>query len=220
MTQNLINKSSIDMTKQIIFIKPDIWGEAVLKSEYWKDPTYHPSLFRFNQKTIKNKILLIGKVIKKKNKQKTKYGDSLYETVLMCNSEIQINDFTEQQCSKMLNCNILLDKKDAKDEKSNPTITKTERRMQEKHSVKQIKTIEKIITNESVCLDKNYTKRERSKQDVVDVIQSNQKIVGSKKKKREKGYNQIKMRIWISFIQTKMKKMIVQLIHLGNKQKL
>ena len=186
MTQDLINKSSIDMTKQIIFIKPDIWGEAVLKSEYWKDPTYHPSLFRFNQKTIKNKILLIGKVIKKKNKQKTKYGDSLYETVLMCNSEIQINDFTERQCSKMLNCNILLDKKDAKDEKSNPTITKTERRMQEKHSVKQIKTIEKIITNESVCLDKNYTKRERSKQDVVDVIQSNHKIVSSKKNKRKR----------------------------------
>ena len=79
----------------------------------------------------------------------------------MCNSEIQINDFTERQCSKMLNCNILLDKKDTKDEKSNPTITKTERRMQEKHSVKQIKTKEKILTNESVCLDKSYGKREQ-----------------------------------------------------------
>ena len=62
------------MTKQIIFIKPDIWGETVLKSEYWKDPTYHPSLFGFNQKTIKNNILLIGKVIKKKNKHELRNG--------------------------------------------------------------------------------------------------------------------------------------------------
>ena len=81
----------------------------------------------------------------------------------------------------MLNCDILLDKKDTKDEKIKPTITKTERRMQEKHSVKRIKTKEKILTNDSVCLDKNYRKRKQSKQDVVDVIQSNQRIVPSKK---------------------------------------
>ena len=68
MTGNLINKSLIDLTKQIIFIKPDIWGEAILKSEYWKDETYHPSLFKFDKNTIKNKILLIGKVIKEKKK--------------------------------------------------------------------------------------------------------------------------------------------------------
>ena len=47
---NLINKSLIDLTKQIIFIKPDIWGKAILKLEYWKDETYHPSLFKFNKK--------------------------------------------------------------------------------------------------------------------------------------------------------------------------
>ena len=65
---NLINKNLIDLTKQIIFIKPDIWGDAILKSEYWKDDRYHPSLFKFNKNTIKDKILLIGKVIKKKQK--------------------------------------------------------------------------------------------------------------------------------------------------------
>ena len=36
-TGNLINKNLIDLTKQIIFIKPDIWGDAILNSEYWKD---------------------------------------------------------------------------------------------------------------------------------------------------------------------------------------
>ena len=69
-TGNLINKNLINLTKQIIFIKPDIWGDAILKSNYWKDETYHPSLFKFNKNIIKDKILLIGKVIKKRTKNK------------------------------------------------------------------------------------------------------------------------------------------------------
>ena len=69
-TGNLINKNLINLTKQIIFIKPDIWVDAILKFEYWKDDTYHPSLFKFNKNTIKDEILLIGKVIKKKKQNK------------------------------------------------------------------------------------------------------------------------------------------------------
>ena len=81
----------------------------------------------------------------------------------MCNSELQINYFTEKQCSKMLNCNILLDKNNTKDEKIKSTITKTEMIMQEKHSVKQTKTKEKDLTNDIVCLDKKIWKKERIK---------------------------------------------------------
>ena len=47
-----------------------IYMKMLLKSEYWKDETYHPSLFKFNKNTIKDKILLIGKVIKKKTNKK------------------------------------------------------------------------------------------------------------------------------------------------------
>ena len=146
-TGNLINKNLIDLTKKIIFIKPDIWGDAMMKSEYWKDDTYHPSLFKFNKNTVKDKILLIGKVIKK-NKQKTKCDDSLYETVLMCNSEVQIIYFTEKQYSKTLNCDILLEKNNTNNEKIKPTITKAETRMKCKQGVKQMKTKEKDLIND------------------------------------------------------------------------
>ena len=70
-----------------------------------------------------------------KNK-KTKCGDSLYETVLMCNSDVQINYFTEKQCSKMLNCDILLEKNNTNNEKIKPIITKAETRMKSKRGVK------------------------------------------------------------------------------------
>ena len=111
---------------------------------------YHPSLFKFNKNTIKDKILLIGKVIKKTNKQKTKCGNSLYGTVLICDSEVQINYFTEKQCSKMLNCDILLEKNNTNNEKIKPTITKAETRMKSKRGVKQIKTKEKDLINDFV----------------------------------------------------------------------
>ena len=33
------NGRTADLSKQIIFIKPDIWGEAELRTEYWKEET-------------------------------------------------------------------------------------------------------------------------------------------------------------------------------------
>ena len=68
-TGNLINNKIMNLAKQIISIKPDIWDKPVLKSEYWKDETYHPSIFKFDRNTVKNNILLIRKVIKKKSPQ-------------------------------------------------------------------------------------------------------------------------------------------------------
>ena len=97
----MANGKTTDLSKQIIFIKPHIWGESVLKTEYWKDNTYHPSLLKFDKNTMKNEILFIGKIIKKNKSQKRKDLDIIYETVLMCNSELQINDFTKDQCKTM-----------------------------------------------------------------------------------------------------------------------
>ena len=72
----------------------------------------------------------------------------------MCNSEAQINDFTEEQCSKMLNCDILLRKNNTNDEKIKRTITKTEIKKESKRGVKQIKTKEIDLINDIVCSEK------------------------------------------------------------------
>ena len=50
---------------------------------------------------MKKEVLLIGKIIKQKA-----HGKRIYETVLMSKSKIQFNDFTEDQCRKMLQCNL------------------------------------------------------------------------------------------------------------------
>ena len=80
----------------------------------------------------------------------------------MCNSEVQINYFTEKQCSKMLNCDILLEKNNTNNEKIKPTITKAETRMKSKHSMKQMKTKEKDLINDFVSPKKNNGKRKQS----------------------------------------------------------
>ena len=90
-----------DLIKQLIFIKPDIWGSKELKSQYWKDKDYHPTLRDIDTITMKREVLLIGKIIKQKSNEK-----GIYETVLMSKRNIQINDFTEDQCKKMLQCNL------------------------------------------------------------------------------------------------------------------
>ena len=95
--------------------------------------------------------------------------------VLMCNSEVQINYFTEKQCSKMMNCDILLEKNNTNNEKIKPTITKTETRIKSKRGVKQIKTKEKDLINDIISPKKNDGKRKQSQRDKnVDNIQSNQ----------------------------------------------
>ena len=53
-------------------------------------------------------VLLIGKVIQKKKKVKR-----IYEIILMCKSEIQINNFTENECKKMIKCDTIMRKSHA-----------------------------------------------------------------------------------------------------------
>ena len=93
----------------------------------------------------------------------------------MCNSEVQINYFTEKQCSKMLNCDIFLEKNNTNNEKIKSTITKVETIMKSKRGVKQMKTKEKDIINDIVSPKKNDGKKKQSQRDKsVDIIQSNQ----------------------------------------------
>ena len=111
------NDNDNTLNGKIIFIKPNIWGEDILKNEYWKADTYHPTLRNKDVRTMNTEIFLIGKVIKEtrhyKSKKKSKRKQQLsktFETVLMCDSnEDQANEFSEKQCLDMLIKNIKLD---------------------------------------------------------------------------------------------------------------
>ena len=81
----------------------------------------------------------------------------------MCNSELQINYFTEKQCSKMLNCDILLGKNKANHYKN--------RNKNEKQA--WCETNKKILSMILYVLKKNDGKRKQSKRDnIVDINQS------------------------------------------------
>lgn len=99
-------KGKTNLINQYIFIKPDIWGKTELEDEYWKDDDYHPSLWEVDVETMKNDVLLVGKIIKKKRNAK-----KMYETVLMSNCKTHVNYFTEDQCKKMLQTNLNIVKK-------------------------------------------------------------------------------------------------------------
>ena len=77
----------------------------------------------------------------------------------MCNSEAQINDFAEEQCSKMLNCDILLRNNNTNDEKIKRIITKTEIRKNSNRGGKQRKTKKIDLINDIVCPEKKNGKR-------------------------------------------------------------
>ena len=111
------NDDDDDLIDKIILIQPNIWGQHILKNEYWKADTYHPSLTNKDVHTMDTEIFLIGKVIKetiqekdhKMPKRKQSLGKT-FETVLMCDSsKDQANEFSEQQCQDMLIKNIKLD---------------------------------------------------------------------------------------------------------------
>ena len=111
------NDDDDDLIDKIILIQPNIWGQDILKNEYWKANTYHPSLTNKDVHTMDTEIFLIGKVIKetiqekdhKMPKRKQSLGKT-FETVLMCDSsKDQANEFSEQQCQDMLIKNIKLD---------------------------------------------------------------------------------------------------------------
>ena len=84
----------------------NIWGKDKLEDEYWKDDDYHPSLWEVDVETMKNDVLLVGKIIKKKRNAK-----KMYETVLMSNCKTHVNYFTEDQCKKMMRTNLNIVKK-------------------------------------------------------------------------------------------------------------
>ena len=42
--QDISSDNDDDLINKIILIKPNIWGKEILKNEYWKADTYHPTL--------------------------------------------------------------------------------------------------------------------------------------------------------------------------------
>ena len=89
---------------KLIFVDPGTWGDDVLRSEYWKEKTYHPSLSKMKIRDVEKNIVFVGKIIKKKLSIKKRKKD-IYETLLMINSAQQFNEFDEEQCRKMININ-------------------------------------------------------------------------------------------------------------------
>ena len=115
--QEISTDNDDDLIKKIILVRPNIWGQNVLESKYWKADTYHPTLINKDVHTMDTEIFLIGKVIKqtipKKIKNKSRINpqsNKTFETVLMCDSsKDQANEFSEKQCLDMLIKNIKLD---------------------------------------------------------------------------------------------------------------
>ena len=89
---------------KLIFVDPGTWGDDVLRSEYWKEKTYHPSLSKMKIHDVEKNIVFVGKIIKKKLSIKKRKKD-IYETLLMINSAQQFNEFDDEQCRKMININ-------------------------------------------------------------------------------------------------------------------
>ena len=90
-----------NLINNIIFVDPGIWGDDELEREYWKQNTYHPSLSKMNLDHVKKNVIFIGKIIKKKPKQK-KQKKIYYDTLLMINSAHQYNEFDQKQCKEMM----------------------------------------------------------------------------------------------------------------------
>ena len=115
--QEISTDNDDDLINKIILIRPNIWGQNVLESKYWKADTYHPTLINKDVHTMDTEIFLIGKVIKqtipkKINNKSTRKPplNKTFETVLMCDSSNdQANEFSEKQCVDMLIKNIKLD---------------------------------------------------------------------------------------------------------------
>ena len=133
-----------DLIKQLIFINPDVWGSKELNSLYWRNNDYHPSLYDFDAKTMKNEVLLIGKIIKQKKNVK-----GTYETVLMSNSRNQINDFTEDQCKNMLQCNLKVKKSILVRRKSQQSITNCDVKKESDTSSKTGNELDENIANKN-----------------------------------------------------------------------
>ena len=135
-----------NLINNIIFVDPGIWGDDELKREYWKQNTYHPSLSKMNLDHVKKNVIFIGKIIKKKPKQK-KQKKIYYDTLLMINSADQYNEFDQKQCKEMMTVinespSINNDEKT----KSSRSIPRTEKEIVT-HFVKDVR--EKIVQKKS-----------------------------------------------------------------------
>lgn len=93
--------SYTNLINSIIFVDPGIWGDNWLTDEYWKRTSYHPSLRKMTKDYIKENVIFVGKIIKKKSKPK-KQRKTFYDTLLMVNSADEYNEFDQKQCKEMM----------------------------------------------------------------------------------------------------------------------
>lgn len=97
---------STDHVGKLVLIPPDFWGWFDTKkkcTEYWKVETYHESLHDMTRDQMKNDILLVGKIIRKEEKQKQKQKQ--YIVLLLCDSNVNVEcSFKESQIEEYLMC--------------------------------------------------------------------------------------------------------------------
>ena len=122
--QSVVPGHQSNLIGKLIFVDPGIWGDDALRSEYWKEKTYHPSLSKMKICDVKKNVVFIGKIIKKKASSKKRRKD-IYETLLMINSAQQFNEFDDEQCRKMININGSISKMNKFTNKKNGHISHT-----------------------------------------------------------------------------------------------
>ena len=66
MKQSVVPGHQSNLICKLIFVSPSIWGDDALRSEYWKEKTYHPSLSKTKICDVKKNVVFIGKIIKNK----------------------------------------------------------------------------------------------------------------------------------------------------------
>ena len=61
--QSVVPIHQSNLIGKLILVDPSIWGDNALRSEYWKEKTYHPSLSKMKICDVKKNVVFIGKII-------------------------------------------------------------------------------------------------------------------------------------------------------------